>query len=68
MNAQKLLMGVATTAVGWMFGLWAYKQFMSGGSATGVSKPTDVATPDVATPPQPKSTTLTDEGYNYDGY
>jgi hypothetical protein len=63
MNAQKLLMGVATTAVGWMVGLWAFKQFMSGGSAKSVTIPTDVAT----TPPT-DSKSFNEEGYDYDGY
>jgi hypothetical protein len=34
MDAKKLLTGVATIAVGYMLGLWAYKSFMSGMSQT----------------------------------
>ena len=30
MNVQKMLMGVATTAVGFAFGLWAYNKFLVG--------------------------------------
>jgi hypothetical protein len=37
MDAKKLLIGVATTALGWMFGMWAYKSLMGGG---GMSAPT----------------------------
>jgi hypothetical protein len=30
MNTQKMLMAVATTAVGFAFGLWAYNKFVKG--------------------------------------
>lgn len=34
MDTKKLLTGVVTFAVGYMLGLWAYKNFMSGMSKT----------------------------------
>ena len=58
MDAKKLLMGVATTAVGWMLGLWAYKSFMSGKS---MALPT--STPAAA--PAAESAEFGYDGYDY---
>jgi hypothetical protein len=34
MNVQKMLMGVATTAVGFAFGLYVYNKFLVGSAMT----------------------------------
>jgi hypothetical protein len=48
MDAKKLLVGVATTALGFAFGFYLYKMFMKGGS-TPTSSATSTATASEAT-------------------
>jgi len=43
MNTPRMLMAVATTAVGFAFGLWAYNKFLVGEAM--VSKGTSPTTP-----------------------
>ena len=62
MDAKKLLMGVATTAVGWMLGLWAYKSFM--GSKTKMAAPAAPAAP-AAAPADSALAEFGDDGYDY---
>ncbi len=55
MDAKKLLVGVATAALGWMFGLWAVKNLM--GSKT---TPTPVTTTE---PPATTTESFADGDY-----
>lgn len=69
MNAQRLLIGVATTALGWMVGLWAYKQFMSGGTSAVVdTTSTPAPSAPTAADASKAAATFSADGYDYDGY